>query len=194
MKLSFPSTLFAVTAAAFTFAHAAHAANYQFDPKHTATTWQANHIGYSNPTGKFMGADGTLVFDEAAPEKSTVDVTINTAGVISGLDDFNAHLKSKDFLNVEAFPTARFVSKKVEKTGKDTLKVSGDLTLVGITKPLVLDVKINKIDIQPMTKKKTVGFSATSVIKRSEFGINYALPMVGDDVKIAIEAEAALVE
>lgn len=167
---------------------------YAFDPKHTATTWTANHIGFSNPSGKFMGADGVLLFDELAPEKSSVDVTIKTDGLVSGLDDFNAHLKSKDFLNVAAFPTAHFVSTKVEKVGKNKLKVTGDLTLVGITKPWVLDVTVNKIGVQPMTLKKTAGFSAKGVIKRSDYGITYALPHVSEEVKIDIEAEAGLME
>ena len=94
------------------------------------------------------------------------------------------------FFNSEQFPTATFSSNKVEITGPDTAVVTGDLTLVGVTKPVTLDVKLNKIGENPISKLKTAGFSATGVVKRSEFGISYALPGVSDEVQIAIEAEA----
>ncbi len=88
------------------------------------------------------------------------------------------------------FPTAKFVSTKIEKTGDKTAKVTGDLTLVGVTKPVTLEVTFNEKKPNPMSKKESVGFSATTVIKRSEFGINYAVPNVSDDVELQIEAEA----
>lgn len=167
---------------------------YHFDPNHTNLTWHANHFGFSNPSGKFMDVTGTLVLDEAAPQESTLNVDVKPASIMTGLDKFNTHLKSKDFFNVEKFPDAKFVSTKVVRTGVDTAKVEGNLTLLGVTKPATLDVKLNKLDIQPMTKIKTAGFTASTTIKRSEFGLNYALPAVSDDVKIDIEVEAQKVD
>lgn len=171
----------------------AHAADkYTFDPTHTAVIWQANHLGFSNPSGRFMGIEGSITLDEKNPTNSSVSVTIPTGNVVTGIDKFNEHLKSKDFFNVSDFPNATFVSNKVEMTGKDTAKVHGALTLLGVSKDVVLDVKLNKIGENPLSKKKTVGFSAKTTLKRSEFEMKYGLPNVSDEVLITIEAEAAL--
>lgn len=163
---------------------------YTLDPFHTNLYWKANHFGFSNPSGKFATVTGTVTLDEAAPDKSSVNVTVNTGSVVTGIDLFNEHLRADKFFNSEKFPTATFVSSKVEPTGKDTAKVTGDLTLVGITKPVTLDVTLNKIGENPISKLKTAGFTATGVVKRSEFGMTYALPGVSDDVQITIDAEA----
>ncbi len=169
----------------------AHAADtYKMDPNHTSVIWNANHFGHSNPYGIFSNIEGTLTLDEAAPENSKVEVTVPVDKIATGITKFDDHLKGKDFFNVGEFATAKFVSTKVEKTGDKTAKVTGDLTLLGITKPLTLDVTLNQKSPNPMNKKETVGFSATGVIKRSEYGMKYALPNVSDDVKIQIEAEA----
>ena len=163
---------------------------YTFDPTHTSVIWSAGHMGKSNPHGIFANIEGTLVLDEAAPENSKIDVKIPTGLIATGIPKFDEHLKSKDFFNVAEFADAKFVSTKVEKTGEKTAKVTGDLTLVGVTKPVTLDVTFNGKGPNPMSQKETIGFSATGTIKRSEFGIEYALPHVPDDVKIQIEAEA----
>ncbi|HPQ50661.1 MAG: YceI family protein [Alphaproteobacteria bacterium] len=163
---------------------------YTFDPFHTNLFWKANHFGFSNPSGKFATVSGTVLLDESNPAASSVNVTINTASIVTGIDLFNEHLKADKFFNVEKFPTATFASHKVDITGSETAKVEGNLTLLGITKPVTLDVKLNKIGENPISNLKTAGFSATGIVKRSDFGITYALPGVSDDVEIAIEAEA----
>ncbi len=163
---------------------------YAFDPFHTNVYWQANHFGFSNPSGKFATVTGSLVLDEEKPADSKVDVTINTGSVETGIPLFNEHLKNDKFFNSEKFPTATFQSTAVELTGKDTAKVQGNLTLLGITKPVTLDVKLNKVGENPISKLKTAGFSATTIIKRSDFGIVYALPGVSDDVHMSFEVEA----
>ncbi len=168
------------------------AETYNFDPNHTNVVWRASHFGFSNPDGKFMGVSGKLVLDEAAPANSRVEVTIPTTGLVTGIPKFDEHLKSADFLNVEKFPLATFVSDRVELTGADTAKVTGNFTLNGVTKPIVLDVKLNKIAPNPMSQVKTAGFSASTVIKRSEFGITTYVPNISDEVTIQIEAEANL--
>lgn len=171
----------------------AQAANtYKFDPHHTSVLWTANHFGFSNPSGKFSEVEGDLILDEKNPSKSQVNVTIKMTNLFTGYGNFDNHLKSADFFNIEKYATATFVSKKVVITGKNTAKITGDLTLVGVTKPITLNAKLNKIDISPISQKKTAGFTATAVIKRSDFGIDYAVPSVSDNVKLLIEAEAGL--
>ncbi len=182
----------AVSAISLCALSAQAAETFTLDPSHTNVVWSANHFGFSNPSGKFAKVEGTVTLDEAKPANSKLNVTISTASIVTGIEKFDEHLKSKDFFNAEKFPVATFVSDKVEVTGKDTAKVHGNLTLLGVTKPEVLDVKLNKIGENPMNKKKTAGFSATTTIKRSEFGMGYGIPNVSDDVKIAIEAEATL--
>ena len=167
---------------------------FDLDPNHTNILWQVNHFGFSNPNGKITDTTGTITLDEANPANSKVAVDISPANLVSGVPKLDEHMKSKDFFNVVEFPKAKFVSTKVELTGKDTAKVTGDLTLLGVTKPVVLDVKLNKLGEHPMTKKKTVGFSAATTIKRSEFGMGAYVPNVSDDVKIAIETEAVLAD
>lgn len=182
----------AVAALALSAAPVMAAETFHFDPTHTSVTWHAGHFGFSTPSGKFASVNGTVTLDEKAPEKSTVEIKIDTAVLVTGIEKFDAHLKSADFFNVEKYPAAHFKSTKVTVTGQDTAKVEGILTLLDVAKPVTLDVKLNKIGENPFNQKKQVGFTASTVIKRSEFGINYALPNVPDDVKIDIEAEAAL--
>ncbi len=187
------SVLALLTTIAFSAPVASHAAPvYQFDKTHTNITWSANHFGFSNPSGKWMDVDGSLELDEQTPANSKVDATITIGSLITGYDKFDAHLKSADFFDAEKFPTARFVSTKVTPTGANTANVDGNLTLHGVTKPVTLMVTLNKIGENPINKKKTAGFSATTTLKRSDFGINYAIPGVSDEVKIAIETELNL--
>ncbi len=112
------------------------------------------------------------------------------ASLSTGLEKFDKHLKGADFFNVEKFATAKFVSSKVTVTGKNKAKIEGYLTLVGVTKPVTLQAKFNKSGLSPLSQLPTVGFSATAVIKRSEFEIDYALPGVSDAVNLVIEVEA----
>ncbi len=165
------------------------AETYKLDPSHTAITWHVNHFGFSTPSGKFMNVDGQVTLDEANPASSSVNVTINVADINSGVAKLDEHLKTPDFFDVAKFPTASFISKKVELTGKDTAKVEGDLTLRGVTKPVILDVKLNQIG-ENMMKLKTAGFTASTTIKRSDFGMSTYVPNLGDEVKIDIESEA----
>lgn len=187
--------LMAVSALFMMDVSAARAAEkFTFDQSHTNIVWHASHFGFSNPSGRFGVTEGTLVLDEAAPEKSTVNVTIDVAGLNTGIPKFDEHLKSADFLDTAKFPTATFKSTKVDVTGKDTANVTGDLTLHGVTKPVTLEMKLNKIDMSPISNKKTAGFSGKIVLKRSEFGITQYVPNVSDEITIGIEAEAGLAE
>jgi polyisoprenoid-binding protein YceI len=162
------------------------------DPYHTNITWHANHFGFSNPNGKFAKSEGVIMFDEQKPAESSVNVTIDTTSIVTGIEAFDKHLKSTDFFNVEKFKTATFKSTKVVVEKDKTAKIQGNFTLLGVTKPIVLNAKFNKSGENPFTKKQTIGFSAETTIKRSEFGMNYAIGGVSDDVKINIEVEANL--
>ena len=179
--------LFALSWSLVSVAQAAD--NYTFDPSHTYVQWHINHFGFSNPSGKWM-AEGTLVWDEAKPQEDKVNIVIHTSDVVTGIPKLDEHLKGADFFNVAKFPKATFVSDNVNVTGKDTAKVSGTLTVNGIAKPVTLDVKLNKSGVSPITQKQTLGFTGSTILKRSDFGINKYLPGLGDDVKIEIEGEA----
>jgi polyisoprenoid-binding protein YceI len=190
MKPSFAKT-FVTAALLLSFAAGAQAAPQTFtlDPMHTSVVWTINHFGFSNPSGKFSLVAGSLTLDEAAPQNSKVNATITIANLFTGIDKLDEHLKSKDFFDATQFPTATFESTSVEVTGKDTAKVTGNLTLHGVTKPVVLNVKLNKIG-ESFMKKHTAGFSITTVLKRSDFGMTAYLPALSDEVPISIESEA----
>lgn len=168
--------------------------SYRYDTVHTQIMFFVSHLGFSISEGEFLDFDGSINLDMNDPSKSNVDVTIKTDSIDMDDEKWNEHMKSADFFDVEQYPTMTFKSTNVEVTGDDTAKVTGDLTILDVTKPVTLDVKLNKIGDHPMNKKPTVGFSATARIKRSDFGMEYALPMVGDDVDIRIEVEANGVE
>ncbi len=162
---------------------------YVFDSGHTYVLWHVSHFDFSNPSGKWL-AEGTLMLDEVQPRNSKVNVTVHVANIITGIPELDDHLKGKLFFNVAEFPTATFVSDKVDVTSKKTAKLHGILTVRGVSHPITLDVTLNKIGLNPITNKKTVGFSASGNLKRSDFDITTLLPGVGDEVKINIEAEA----
>lgn len=162
---------------------------YIFDPNHTYVLWHVNHFGFSHPSGKWL-ADGSLVIDQAKPQDGKLTITIKLEGLNTGIPKFDAHLKGSEFLDVAKYPTATFVSNKIIVTGKNTATVDGTLTLHGISKPVTLNVMLNKTGISPVTNKQTAGFSATTTINRSDFGLGAYVPGVSDQVKIEIEAEA----
>ncbi|HLD76506.1 MAG TPA: YceI family protein [Rickettsiales bacterium] len=182
-----------VIALIFSAAAAQAADRYDLDPNHTNITWSANHLGFSNPNGKFAKAEGFILLDEKNPQNSKVEVIIMTDSIITGIEKFDEHLKGKDFFAVNNFPAATFTSTEIIAKGNEA-KVFGDLTLLGITKPIMLNVVLNKIGRNQFSKKITAGFSATAIIKRSQFKMDYAIPLVSDDVKLEIEVEGILVK
>ncbi len=165
---------------------------YHFDKKHTNIMWFISHIGFSNSMGQFMDYDGEIILDYDNPDQSSVSITLKTASIMTGLADFDTHLKSADFFNVEKFPTARFVSTKVILGKNDRATVEGNFTLLGITKPLTLKVRLNKRAMDIQKNRMRTGFSAKTTIKRSRYGMKKYLPLIGDDVTIRIEAEALI--
>lgn len=163
---------------------------YVFDRDHTNITWHAGHFGFSNQSGRFNQVEGSIILDRHSPNRSHVEVTINTASIVTGLGNFDNYLKGVNFLNVETFPTATFISDQIEIKGSQNALVHGKLTLLGVTKPVTLETRLNKIGINPFSKKQTAGFSASTTIKRSDFGMNFGTPDISDQIRINIEAEA----
>ncbi|TWA60824.1 polyisoprenoid-binding protein YceI [Azospirillum baldaniorum] len=163
---------------------------YKLDPAHTAVVFIVDHLGFAKAMGRFNTFAGELSFDKDAADKSSLSVTIDTTSVDTNHAKRDEHLKSPDFFNAKEFPKMTFKSTKIETTGDKTGKLHGDLTLLGVTKPVVLDVTFNKDGVSPASKLDTVGFSARGTIKRSDFGMKYGVPNIGDDIQIIIESEA----
>ncbi len=189
-KTLFAAALFVATAAgALTPAFAAPV-SYKIDPAHTAVAFVVNHIGFSNVIGRFNTVGGDISFDKDAVEKSTVTVTIDSTSIDTNHAKRDEHLRSPDFFNAKEFPKLTFKSTKIEKTGDKTGKLHGDLTMLGVTKPVVLDITFNKDGVSPASKLETAGFSARGTVKRTDFGMKYGAPAVGDDIQLLIEIEA----
>lgn len=186
--------LFSTVLAAAVSTTAVAAERYVIDANHTDVVWSASHFGFSDSHGKFADLSGVIELDKDAPANSKVNVTINTASVVTGIEKFDAHLRSPDFFASEEFPEATFVSESVEITGDDTADITGTLTLRGVSKPVTLAATLNKMGENPYNKKQTVGFNAETTINRSDFGITYALPGIPEQVGIHIAAEAVLEE
>lgn len=167
----------------------AESASYTFDTAHTQVMFAVDHLGFSKSHGRFRTFGGGFSFDEEAVEASSIDVTIDTASVDMGDKAWEDHLKNADFFNVAQHPKMKFKSTAVEKTGENAGRVTGDLTLLGVTKPVTLDVTFNKAGIHPYSKKYIAGFSATGKLNRSDWGMGYGLPAVGDEITLNIQVE-----
>lgn len=179
----------ALLAGSFALPAAAAPETYHIDPLHTNVLLKANHIGFSNVYIKVREMNGEFVFDRANPEKSEVSVTMQ-ADSIDGFDEkFNEHLHGPDFFDVTTFPVITFASESVKVTGENTAEITGDLTIKGLTQPATLNVTFNKAGENPFGKDYRAGFSATSIVKRSDYGITYAMPAVADEVGIVLEVE-----
>ena len=167
---------------------------YSFDTVHSQIIFFVNHLGFSNSEGEFLDFDGEFTFDPENVEASDVDVTIDTTSIDMDDEAWDKHLKNADFFDVEQFPTMTFKSTEVLKTGEKTGLMTGDLTMLGVTKPVTLDVTMNKVGEHPRSGKQHAGFSATGKLNRSDWGMDYGLPMVGDEVNIRIEVEGSAKE
>lgn len=163
---------------------------YGLDPAHTETTFTIDRFGFTSVIGVFAKSEGTIWLDEAAPEKSRVEATVTVDSLLTANLTRDEHLKGERWLNAAKNPTMTFKSTKVEKTGAATAKVTGDMTIMGVTQPVVLDVKLNKIGTAPNNQKKQAGFTITGQISRKAFGSAGAAGMIGDAVNIRIETLA----
>jgi len=173
----------------------APASTWELDPAHSNVQFAVRHLMVSTVRGRFQKVQATATFDEADVTKSAVTATIDAASIDTGNEKRDGHLKSPDFLDAAKFATITFKSKSVASAGDGKWKVTGDLTLHGVTKEVVLDVEGSPKPVNDPMGNVRLGGSASTTIKRSEFGVAWNKPletggvMVGDDVQITIDVE-----
>lgn len=169
---------------------------YALDKTHASLTWKVSHAGLSNYTARFKSFDAEVTLDPKNPAASKVTATVDpmsveTDYVATAEKDFNKNLATEEkWLNAVKFPHIKFESTKIDVTGDNTGKMHGNLTMLGVTKPVTLDVTFNgAYAVQPFSQKPTLGFSAAGKIKRSDWGLDTYIPAIGDEVEVLIEAE-----
>ncbi|WP_271167637.1 YceI family protein [Hansschlegelia plantiphila] len=158
---------------------------YKVDPNHTQVVWSVDHMGFSTLTGMFGQMSGSLTLDPKDPSAAKLEIEAPMAGLTVTAEKFHAHLLSKELLDAGKFPSASFKSTSVAVSGQ-TAKITGDLTLHGVTKPVTLDAVFQGAGVNPMSKAETVGFSATGSVKRSDFGLGAFAPVVSDELRLTI--------
>ena len=176
----------------------AEPANFTIDPEHFVVAFLVEHIGYEKVLGMFREASGSFTYDEKTRAISNVRITVKTASVFTNHKERDEHLRSPDFLNSREFPEMTFVGRSAEATGEKIGKLTGELSLIGRTRPLTLEITLNKLAEYPFAAgvfsrpNYVAGVSARGGFKRGEFGMTYALDngWVGDDVQLIIEFEA----
>jgi polyisoprenoid-binding protein YceI len=159
---------------------------YQIEPYHSQVLFSVLHFGLTNYNGMFAGASGTLKLDPANLADSKLDVSVAVASISTTVPLLTEELKGHDWFDAANFPVATFVSTAVAPTGNDSAKVTGNLTLHGVTKPVVLSVQLVGASVNPLSKAYSIGFEISGTIRRGDFGINTALPAVGNDVRLRI--------
>ncbi len=163
---------------------------YKFDASHAQILFSYDHLGFSTTYGLISGFDGEASIDKDSLENSSVNLEISLKDLMStGWKARDDHFLSADFFNAAETPMVTFTSTSVEPTGDDTANITGDLTIAGTTKEIVLDAKLNKIAEHPMANKPWAGFNATTTLKRSDFGVEKFTPFVSDEVAITISVE-----
>lgn len=178
----------AAALAALTFAPA-FAQTYNVEPNHTYPSFEAGHFGISVWRGKFNKTSGSVTLDRAA-KSGMVDIAIDAASINFGHAKMEEHARSKDFFNVEQHPKITYKGKIAKWNGDAPAAVEGQMTLLGVTKPLNLTINSFKCIQHPMLKREVCGADAAGSFKRSDFGMGYGLPAHGDDMKLAIQIEA----
>lgn len=167
---------------------------YVLDASHSQIVFNYNHLGYSTSWGMFSGFDGEIMFDQEDPAASSVNVEFPVTSMLTGWEERFQHFMSPDFFDVTEDEMVSFASTSIEVTGDNTAKINGELTLNGVTKPVVLDAVLNQAGNHPMAQKPWAGFSATTKVMRSDYGLGQFAPFVGDEVEIQISIEAMKAE
>ncbi len=169
---------------------------YVFDRDHTNISFSWDHLGLSRQAGRILNFEGSVEFDPTEPEKGSVDVTLKVASLWTGVDALDKQLKTSDYFDTERFPTITFKSTKAKKTGDKTGEVTGDLTIMGIAKPVTLEVTWAYSGEHPLGKynanyrdKIVSGFMATTKILRSDWGLKRGIPLASDEITISINTE-----
>ncbi len=183
--------LMTLTAAALLAATSSFAADkYTLDASHSQIVFNYNHFGFSTTYGMFSGFEGEIMFDEADPAASSVTVSMPVNSMFTGWEQRDGHFMSADFFGASDDDMVTFTSTAIEVTGEDTANITGDLSMNGVTKPVTLDAKLNKADINPMANAPWLGFDASTTVLRSDFGLGAFAPAVSDEVNIVISIEA----
>jgi polyisoprenoid-binding protein YceI len=176
--------------AALVTAAQAEQVTYMLDASHSQIVFSYNHLGFSTTTGMFSGFEGTIVLDAEDPAASSVEVSFPVESLMTGWPAREGHLLTDDFFGAEANTAVTFTSTKVDVTGENTGMITGDLTMNGITKSVVLDATMNQLADHPMVNQPWAGFDATTTLLRSDFDMGLFAPFVGDEVAINISIEA----
>lgn len=189
-------SLTAVSLIAATFSTAAVAAPeaYAFDASHSQIIFNYNHLGFSTSYGMFSGFDGEIAFDQEDPAASSVTVSFPVTSMLTGWEERYTHFMGDDFFGADDDEMVTFTSTGIEVTGDATALITGDLTLNGITKSVVLDAKMNQVGDHPMANKPWAGFDATTTLLRSEFEVGLFAPFISDEVQVMISVEAMKAE
>lgn len=167
---------------------------YTLDSSHSQILFSYDHLGFSTTWGMFSGFEGEIMFDQDAPENSSVTVSMPTKSMMTGWEQRFGHFMSEDFFGATDEDMISFVSTGIEVTGEDTANITGDLTINDVTKSVVLDAKLNKAATNPMANKAWAGFDATTTVLRSDYGLGAFAPAVGDEVFVQISIEAGIAE
>ncbi|MGS2723691.1 YceI family protein [Porticoccus sp. GXU_MW_L64] len=162
---------------------------YVGDNSHTEVIFKINHLGFSTTYGRFTNVDSELLYDAENPANSKVSAIIYTDSVDLGHGPKTDHIKASDFLNAAQFPNITFASTEVKAVADNQLQITGDLTILGVSKPVTLQVTINKIGKHPIYQSDAIGFSATGKLDRTDWGVSAYAPMVGKEVSFNIEFE-----
>jgi polyisoprenoid-binding protein YceI len=163
--------------------------SYTIDPAHTYPHFSISHLGFSTMQGRFDATSGKVTLDRAA-KTGTVEIAIETASISTGFAKRDEHLKSPDFFNAAEFSKITYKSTAIRFKGDTPSSVEGNLTISGVTKPVTLTIDAFNCGTNPMSKKDECGAAASAQIKRSDFGVKYGLPNIGDDIKLVFEIEA----
>jgi len=182
-------TVAAGLAAALTLPALAATSDWQIDPAHSAAQFAVKHLAISTVRGAFTSVKGSVQFDDKDITKSTVDVTIDVNSVDTRVAARDKDLRSDHFFDADHFPTITFKSKRVEQVAPGKLKITGDLSIRGTTKEVVLDVDGPTAPIKDPWGNQRIGVNASSKITRQDFGITYGPGMIGDEITITIDAE-----
>lgn len=166
--------------------------SYVLDPAHGKITWSVDHMGFSTYAGQFADVAATLELDVRNPAASKLAATVAMDSVGTLNEQLDGHLKTADFFDTAKFPEARFTATAIKLVDSDSAEIVGNLTLKGVTRPVTISADFNQAGISPVDKQYTLGFDGEATIKRSDFGIDYGLPMLGDEVTLNIEAEFKL--
>ena len=179
---------------ALALGQAAHAepVTYTIDPDHSLVMFEVDHLGFASANGWIGKVSGTIEWDAEDPDASRVEAELATDSIATNNAERDGWLKSDKMLDAAQHPAITFVSTGIEPTGEDTGRIKGDLTILGVSRPVVLDTRFNKAGQNPINKQETIGFSAEATLKRSDYGADAFLGPIGDEIRVRMDVEGIL--